>query len=151
MALLSERDNAGVGAVGSFCILLAYVLISFADAIQRLTGWRPSATRGYAVQTLNLLGGGFAAASAFITQNSGALPLAVLETIWAAIALVGLSRILAADVAARRAAAAAAVAARVQAAGAAAAPRDEGETAAAGGGPRGATADKGGAGGREGV
>ena len=130
MALLSERDNAGVGAVGSFCILLAYLLISFADDVHRVTGWRPSASQGYAVQVLNLLGGGFAAASAYITDNSGALPLAVLETIWAAIALAGLVQIARAR---WSAAAAAAAAAGSGGATAAAVPRarDEGGLVAA--------------------
>ena len=130
MALLSERDNAGVGAVGSFCILLAYLLISFADDVHRVTGWRPSASQGYAVQVLNLLGGGFAAASAYITDNSGALPLAVLETIWAAIALAGLVQIARAR---WSAAAAAAAAAGSGGAAAAAVPRarDEGGLVAA--------------------
>ena len=123
MALLSERDNAGVGAVGSFCILLACVLISFADNVHRVTGWRPSATRGYTVQLLNLFGGGFAAASAYITNNAGALPLAVLETIWAAIALAGLVQI----AWARWSAASAGR-------GAAAAPRGDGEEGASAGG-----------------
>ena len=130
MALLSERDNAGVGAVGSFCILLAFVLISFADNVHRATGWRPSATRGYTVQLLNLFGGGFAAASAYITNNAGALPLAVLETIWAAIALAGLVQIAWARCAASAAAAAAA------GRGAAAAPRGDGEEGAPASGTR---------------
>ena len=152
MALLSERDNAGVGAVGSFCILLAYVLISFADDVHRVTGWRPSASEGYAVQVLNLLGGGFAAASAYITDNSGALPLAVLETIWAAIALAGLVQIARARWSAAAAAAAAAGSGGAAAA-AAAVPRarDEGglTAGAAAGGPLGAGVVKDGGGGRD--
>jgi len=142
MPLLSERDNAGIGAVGSFCILLAYVLVSFADAVHRFTGWRPSASRSYAVQLLNLCGGSFAAASAYLTDNSGALPLAALETIWAAIALVGLVQI----AWARWRAAAATTE------GGAAAPRDEeGAVVEAAGEPLGARADKERGGGREGA
>ena len=87
--LISESSNAAIGAIGSACILGAYVLITFSSHVHRLTGWRPS-PQSYTYQVLNLLGGGFAGASAYLTQDQGALPLAVLETIWAIIAVAGL-------------------------------------------------------------
>ena len=91
MAIITESANAGIGAVGSACILLAYVLITFSVILSNWSGGRITTTgRSLHYQLLNLVGGGLAAASAYLTENKGALPLAVLETIWAIIALCGL-------------------------------------------------------------
>lgn len=67
------------------------VLITFSSQFSILTGGRV-VTTAYSLhyQLLNLAGGALAAASAYLTDNKGALPLAVLETIWAAIAICGL-------------------------------------------------------------
>ncbi len=88
------------------------------------------------MQLLNLFGGGFAAASAYITNNAGALPLAVLETIWAAIALAGLVQIAWARWSAGASPRAAAAAAAAVGRGAAAAPRGDGEEGAPASGAR---------------
>jgi len=91
--IISESSNAGIGAIGSACILLAYVLITFATMVHRFTGWLPRSD-SLTYQTLNLIGGAFAAASAYLTADVGALPLAVLESIWAVIAVAGIAQIL---------------------------------------------------------
>ena len=89
---ISGPANAAIGAIGSACILLAYVLITFSAGVARLTGWRPGPDT-YTYHSLNLVGGTLAAAAAYLTEDVGAIPLGVLETIWAAIAIGGLAQI----------------------------------------------------------
>lgn len=88
--MLSDAAIAAIGAIGSTCILAAYLLITFQRAIHRLTGWRPHEST-YAYHSINLVGGAFAGASAILTSQTGAIPLAALELTWALIACAGLA------------------------------------------------------------
>ena len=86
---LSPSANSAIGAIGSACILGAYLLLTFSRELERFTCGRVT-DESVVYQSLNLLGGAFAAASAYLVFNIGALPLAILETIWAIIALAAL-------------------------------------------------------------
>ena len=90
--LISPKANAAIGAIGSACILLAYLLLTFQSVVLRLTKLQfTSDTVAY--HALNLVGGALAGASAFITEDVGAIPLGILETVWAVIAIGGLLQI----------------------------------------------------------
>ncbi len=95
MPLIDDTSNVVIGSIGSACILLAYILITFSSGWTFLPAHLQCNTRGTSIhyQLLNLVGGVLAAASAFLTENKGVFPLAVLETIWAIIAIVGLVQI----------------------------------------------------------
>jgi hypothetical protein len=90
MPLLDENSVSAIGAVGSACILGAYVLITFSKAMQERCLPIETTALSLHYQLLNFAGGVLAGASAFLTENKGAFPLAVLETIWAIIAVVGI-------------------------------------------------------------
>ena len=91
MASVPEWGVVALGACGSACILGAFVLVTFERTIEARTGLRTTADSAH-YQVINLVGGVLAAASAFFS-SAGALPLALLETLWAAIALIGLCQI----------------------------------------------------------
>ena len=91
--MITENANAGVGAIGSACILGAYCLLTFSAALSRTGLPFTTTSNSLHYQVLNLIGGAFAAASALLTVNNGALPLAVLELVWAIIAFVGIVQI----------------------------------------------------------
>ena len=87
---ISEAANITIGAVGSFCMLLAYAWLNFRKNLG-----------AYAIDedsllycTLNLVGGALASASAVLTMQPGSYPLAVLEGAWAVIGFIGVVRFL---------------------------------------------------------
>ena len=87
--MLDAGANVAISAIGSAHILLAYILVSFPAELGRFAV-SPS---GVPYQIINLIGGAFACAGAFATENPGSYPLGVLEGIWALIALTALLRI----------------------------------------------------------
>jgi hypothetical protein len=88
-SMLDPAANVAISAIGSANILLAYILVSFRS---ELGSWGV-APEGAPYQVINLIGGAFACAGAFATENPGSYPLGVLEGIWAAIAAAALVRI----------------------------------------------------------
>ena len=87
--MLDTNANVAISAIGSIHILLAYILVSFRAELGRF-GVAPD---GVPYQVINLIGGAFAAAGAFATENPGSYPLGALEAIWAFIALLALVKI----------------------------------------------------------
>ena len=86
----SEIVNIVVGAVGSFCMLLAYTLLSCRRHVAGCAPCVAVTEESLLYCTLNLVGGALASASAIMTRSPGSYPLAVLEGAWAIVGAIGL-------------------------------------------------------------
>lgn len=86
----SEVVNVAIGAVGSFCMLLAYTLLSCRRHVAGRAPCIAVTEVSLLYCTLNLVGGALASASAIMTRTPGSYPLAVLEGAWAIVGAIGL-------------------------------------------------------------